>query len=127
VLLRQIRVIHNFYEITLENKYEVVNGLLGLKHDLFIKSTTKERDEDNLKNLFDLCEETGKWKNHFLFNIYRFFPPILCIRFGQPEMNGEDYIVTGNKLLKTKGFLNQFILDYKMYENTGVFQASGIF
>jgi hypothetical protein len=63
----------------------------------------------------------------FLVHVYRYFPPILNIRYGQPEKNGDDYIVTGNKILKTKGFMNQFILDYKMYENTGVFQTSGIF
>jgi hypothetical protein len=55
------------------------------------------------------------------------FPRILRIRYGQQETNGEDCRVTGNKLLKTKEFLNEFILDYKMYENTGVFQALGIF
>jgi hypothetical protein len=43
------------------------------------------------------------------------------------QKNGDDYVVRGNKLLKTKEFMNQFILDYKMYENTGVFQVSGIF
>jgi hypothetical protein len=103
------------------------NELLGLKRDLFIKLAAKQKDEDNLKNLFALCDETSKWKDHFLFNMYMYFPPILSVIYGEPEINEEDYIVTGNKLLKTKGFLNEFILDYKIYEKRGVFQASGIF
>jgi hypothetical protein len=36
------------YGMTLENKYEVVNGLFWLKGDLFIKLAAKEKDEDNL-------------------------------------------------------------------------------
>jgi hypothetical protein len=44
----------------IENKYEVANGLLGLKRDLFIKLTVKEKDEDNITNLFSLYEETNK-------------------------------------------------------------------
>jgi hypothetical protein len=87
--------------MTLENKYEVSNGLLGLKCDLFIKLAAKQKDEDNLKNLFGLCEETSKWKDHFLFNVYRYFPPILSIRYEQPETNGEDYIVSGSPRIQT--------------------------
>jgi hypothetical protein len=113
--------------MTLKNKYELANRVLGLKHDLFIKLAAKERDEDNLKKFFGLCEETSKWKDNFLFNAYRYFSLILSIRYGEPEVDGEDYVVIGNKLLRTKGFMNKFMLDYKMYENTGVFQVSGIF
>jgi hypothetical protein len=55
--------------MTLENKYEIDNGLLGLKHDLFIKLAAKEKHENILKNMFGLCEETSKWKDHFLLNV----------------------------------------------------------
>jgi hypothetical protein len=59
--------------------------------------------------------------------VYRYFPPIFSIRYGRPETNRDDYIITGNKLLKRKEFMNQFILDNKMYENMGVFEVSEIF
>jgi hypothetical protein len=35
--------------MTIENKYEIGNGLLGLKRDLFIKLVGKEKDEANPK------------------------------------------------------------------------------
>jgi hypothetical protein len=67
--------------MTLENEYEVANGLLGLKGELFIKLVAKEKDEDNVKDFFSLCKKTSKWKDNFLFNVYRYFSPILSIRY----------------------------------------------
>jgi hypothetical protein len=108
-----------------EEKYEVENGLLGLKRDLIIKLAGTQKNEDNLRNIICLCKETSKYKKHFLFNIYRFFPPILSLRYGHPERNGNEYEIVGNKILVSKEFMNQFIIDYKMYENTGIYQISG--
>jgi hypothetical protein len=108
-----------------EEQCEVENGLLGLKRDLIIKLAGTQKNEDNLRNLIGLCKETSKYKEHFLFNIYRFFPPILSLRYGHPERNDNEYEIEGNKTLVSKEFMNQFIIDYKMYENTGIYQVSG--
>jgi hypothetical protein len=109
-----------------EEQYEVKNGLLGLKRDLIIKlAGIQKKNEDNLRNLIGLCEEASKYKENFLFNVYMHFPPILSLRYGHPEHNDNEFEVVGNKTLVFKEFMNQFIIDYKMYENTGIYQVSG--
>jgi hypothetical protein len=57
----------------IEEKYEIGNGHLRLNHNLFIKSASNEKNEDNLKNLFCLCDEINKWKDYFLLNMYMYF------------------------------------------------------
>jgi hypothetical protein len=109
----------------LEEQYEVENGLLGLKRDLIIKLAGIQKNEDSLRNIIGLCKEISKYKEHFLFNIYRFFPQILSLKYGHPEHNDNEYKIVGNKTLVSKEFMNQFIIDYKMYENTGIYQVFG--
>jgi hypothetical protein len=94
-----------------EEQYEIKNGLFGLKRNLIIKLAGIQKNEDNLKNIIGLCEETSKYKEHFLFNVYRFFPPILSLRYGHPEHNNNEYEIVGNKKLVSKEFMNQFIID----------------
>jgi hypothetical protein len=106
-------------------QYEVKNGLLGLKRNLIIKLAGKQKNEDNLKNIIELCEETSKYEEYFLFNVYKFFPPILSLRYVHPERNDNEYEVVGNKTLVCKEFMNQFIIDYKMFKNIGIYQVSG--
>jgi hypothetical protein len=49
--------------IKVEDKYEVENGLLGLKRDIIIKLTTPMNKEDKLKNLFKTCYEISAIKD----------------------------------------------------------------
>jgi hypothetical protein len=92
---------------------------------LIIKFADIQKNEDNLKNIIGLCKETSKYKEHFLFNEYRYFPLILNLRYGHPKHNDNEYEVVGNKTLVSKEFMNQFTIDNKMFENIGIYQISG--
>jgi hypothetical protein len=41
------------------------------------------------------------------------------------ERNSNEYEIVGNKILISKEFKHPFIIDYKMYGNTGIYQISG--
>jgi hypothetical protein len=84
-----------------------------------------QKNEDNLKNIISLCEETSKYKKHFLFNVYRFISQILSIKYCHPEHNDNEYEVIGNNALKSKNFMNEFIIDHKIFENTKIYQVFG--
>jgi hypothetical protein len=73
---------------------------------LIIKLAGIQKNEDNLRNIISLCDDTSKYKEHFLFNVYRFFPPILSLRYGHPERNDNEYEVVRNKTLVSKDFMN---------------------
>jgi hypothetical protein len=79
-----------------EEQFEVKNVLLESKQDLIMKLVNRQKNEDNLKSIIGLCNETSKYKENFLFNIYRFFPPILSLRYGHPECNDNEYKEIGN-------------------------------
>jgi hypothetical protein len=41
--------------------------------------------------------ETSKFKEHFLFNVYRYFSLIFSLRYSHLEHNDNDYEIIGNK------------------------------
>jgi hypothetical protein len=61
--------------IKVGEKYEVENGLLGLKRDIILKLTTPMNGEDELKNLFAISKEMSVIKDIKLFRMLRYFPP----------------------------------------------------
>jgi hypothetical protein len=145
-----LRVIHNLYEmdseedeeetdeknddeviykpakIKVEDKYEVENGLLGLKRDIILKLTTPMNEEDKLKNLFCIGKEMNTFKNTTLFKRLRYFPPILEIKYGQPARNDNNYEIRGNRVFVSKEYMTDCIIDYKMYKDTGIYRLKGI-
>jgi hypothetical protein len=140
-----LRVIHNLYEmdsedeeetdekndddviykpakIKVDEEYEVKNGLLGLKRDIILKLTTPMNEEDDLRNLFSISKEMNTFKNTSLFKRLRYFPPIVRIKYGQPERNDDEYEIRGNRVFVSKEYMTDCIIDYKMYENTGIYR-----
>jgi hypothetical protein len=113
-------------KIEVEDNYEVENGLIGLKRDIILKLTTPMNEEDKLKNLFSICKEMNTFKNTSPFKRLRYFPPILQIKHGQPQHDDEDYEIRGNRVFLWKEFITQFITDYKMYKNTGIYRLKVI-
>jgi hypothetical protein len=83
-------------------------------------------EEDKLKNLFSIGKEMSVIKNTSLFKRLRYFPPILEIKHGQPQHDDEDYEIRGNRVFVSKEFMTDFIIDFKMYKDTGICRLIGI-
>jgi hypothetical protein len=83
-------------KIEVEDKYEVENGLLGLKRDIILKLITPMNEEDKLKNLFAISKEMSIFKDTSVFKRLRYFPPILQIKHGQAVRDDDDYEIRGN-------------------------------
>jgi hypothetical protein len=83
-------------------------------------------EEDKLKNLFSIGKEMNTFKNTSLFKRLRYFPPILQIKYGQPARDDDDYEIRGNRVFVSKEFMTDFIIDYKMYKDTGIYRLKGI-
>jgi hypothetical protein len=60
-------------------------------------------------------------KDTSLFKLLRCFPPILQIKHGQPIRDDEDYEIKGNQTFVLKKFMIQFIIDFKMYKDIGIY------
>jgi hypothetical protein len=52
------------------NKYEVINGTIGMNRDINMKLTKKLNDK-MIATLMDVSYEYFVWKDHFLFTIFR--------------------------------------------------------
>jgi hypothetical protein len=65
-------------------------------------------------------------KDSKLFKMMRYFPPILEIKHGQPVEDNDDYEIRGNREFVSKEFITQFIIDFKMYENTGIYRLKSV-
>jgi hypothetical protein len=50
--------------------YEIDNGLLGAKRDIYIKLMTKLKNE-SLRNMVGISKEYNTWKDHYLFDIIK--------------------------------------------------------
>jgi hypothetical protein len=119
-------VIYKPTKIEVEVKCEVENGLLGWNGDIIFKLTTPMNEEDKLKNLFSIGKEMNTFKNTSLFKRLRYFPPILQIKHRQPQHDDDDYEIRGNREFVSKEFMTQFIIDYKMYKDTGIHRLKNI-
>jgi hypothetical protein len=82
--------------IKVPEKFEVKNGLLGMKRDVILKLTTPMKGEDELKKLFGIGKEISVFKDSKLFKMMRYFPPTLEIKNGQPVNEDDDYEIRGN-------------------------------
>jgi hypothetical protein len=105
--------------IKVPEQYEVQNGLVGTKGDGIQKLTTPMKGVDELKNLSGIGKEMSVIKDSKLFKMMRYFPPILEMKNGQAVEDDDDYEIKGNREFVSKEFMTQFIIDFKMYENTG--------
>jgi hypothetical protein len=112
--------------IRVNEEFEVENGLLGLKQNAILKLTTPMNGEDELKNLFGIGKEMSVIKGSKLFKMLRYFPPILEIKNGQPVRDDDDYEIRGNREFIWKEFIMQFIIDFKMYKNTGIYRLKSV-
>jgi hypothetical protein len=84
------------------------------------------KGEDELKNLFGIGKEMSVIKNSKQFKVMRYFPPILEIKHGQPVEDDDDYEIRGNREFVSKEFMTHFIIDLKMYENTGIYKLKSV-
>jgi hypothetical protein len=113
-------VIYKPAKIKVDEEYNVKNGFIGLKCYIILKLTTPMNEEDKLKNLFSIGKEMNTFKNTSLFKRLRYFPPILQIKHGQLVCDDDDYEIRGNRVFVSKEFMTDFIIDYKMYKDTGI-------
>jgi hypothetical protein len=112
--------------IKVDEEYELKNGLLGLKRDIIIKLITPIIGEYEMKKLFSICKEMYAIKDTSLFKRLRYFPPSYQIIHGQPKpiRDDEDYEIKCSRLFVPKEFITQFIIDFKMYKDTGIYRLS---
>jgi hypothetical protein len=83
-------------------------------------------EEDKLKNLFCVGKEMNVIKNTPLFKRLGYFPPILEIKHGQPQYDYDDYEIRSNQMFVSKELMTQFIIDFKMYEDIGIYRLKSI-
>jgi hypothetical protein len=112
--------------IKFDEKYEVENGLLGLKRDIILKLTTPIIGEYEMKKLFSIGKEMCAIKNTPHFKRLRYFPPILQIRYGQPQPGYNDDGIRCSRLFVSKEFMTEFFIYYKMYKDTGICRLKSI-
>jgi hypothetical protein len=76
--------------------------------------------------LFGIGKEMSVIKDTPLFKRLRYFPPILQIKHGKPQHYDIDYGIIGNRLFVSKDFMTQFIINFKMYKDTGIYRLKNI-
>jgi hypothetical protein len=59
---------------------------------------------------------------HNLFKMLRYFSSILEIKNGQQPRDDDDYEIIGNRTFVSMEFMTEFIIDFKMYKNTGIYK-----
>ncbi|GHV30948.1 hypothetical protein FACS189481_5760 [Clostridia bacterium] len=59
-----IHVVFRKEPITVDDKYGIENGLIGLKRDIFFRVVLLEQQGENVRNLFGVANETFLWHNH---------------------------------------------------------------
>jgi hypothetical protein len=79
-----------------------------------------------MKNLFCIGKEMSEIKDTPLVKRLRHFPPILEIKHEQPQQDYEDYEIRGNTEFVLKEIMMQFIMDFKMYEDTGIYRLKSV-
>jgi hypothetical protein len=109
-----------------DDKYDVENGLIGLKRDIILKLTTPIIGEYEMKKLFSIGKEMCGIKNTPLFRLLRYFSPIYQILHGQPQPDYDDEGIRDSWLFVSKEFMTQYIIDYKMYKDTGIYRLKSI-
>jgi hypothetical protein len=94
----------------MNNKYDIENGLLGMKRDLSLKLSSY-LDENEKRELFGQGHEYFDWKNHFLYkNLNKF--PVMEITNGEIEKISPNLLI-GHSLY------NSLQIKERLYPNSG--------
>jgi hypothetical protein len=101
------------------------NGILGAKRDINLKLITRLKNEKDMKRFAGICKEHSKWKNHFLFKIFRNSSP----KFSQPfdinhPQNNDLVHLNNNKYSFRTVCPTLLTLNEEMNQNTGTYQIS---
>jgi hypothetical protein len=59
------------------NKFEIDNGLIGMKRDINLKLSAYLKKDNDIRHLFGVSSDYVPWKRHFLFTKFHYEPQIV--------------------------------------------------